>query len=95
MADTTTNTTEANCAVVTTARQLVPNPALILNPEATPHDLFSWAVEDLRNLYDWLNILACSKCDLVYDPCEVAALVSHRLEPLLQGFDAVLTSGKV
>lgn len=95
MADTTTNTTEANSAVGTTARKLFPNPALILNPAATPHDLFTWAVEDLKNLYDWLNLLACSKCDVVYDPCDVAALVTHRLEPLLQGFDAILTSGRV
>ena len=91
----TPNTPEVRSAVGVRAMNWSMNPALIINPTATPEDLFSWAVAELGNLHTWLDILACSKCDFPIEPPDLAAMVVERLAPVMQGLHAALESGKV
>jgi hypothetical protein len=89
------NTSEVRSAVSAIAMDWGMNPAIIINPAATPEDLIAWAVADLKNLYSWLNVLACCKSDVEMDLGEFSGLITERLEPLIQGFDAALQSGRV
>lgn len=91
----TTNTPKPRSAVGVKAMNLAINPALIINPEATQADLFSWAVAELAGLHTWMDILACSKCDFDIEPSELASLVAERLAPVMQGLRAALESGRV
>lgn len=91
----TSNTTEPRSAVGIKAMNWAMNPAIIINPAATPQDLFSWAVAELTSLHEWLDIMACSRCDFEIEPGELAGMVTERLAPVMQGFDAALKSGRV
>ncbi len=89
------NTTPARSAVGVKAMNWAMNPAIIINPAATPQDLFSWAVAELDNLHTWLDILACSNCDFDIQPNQFAELVTERLLPVMQGFKEALERGGV
>lgn len=92
---TTSNTTEVRSAVGNKAMYSAMNPAIIINPAATPTDLFSWATAELENLHTWLNILACSDCKFDIETHDLAELVTERIAPVLAGFRAALKRGEV
>ena len=70
------------------------HPAIIINPAASKNDLMHWAMAELQSLHQWLDLLACSKCDIVANPCDIALMVTDRLGPLLQGFEAAFEGDK-
>ena len=90
----TTNAPQVRSAVGVKAMAWSLNPALIINPAATQADLFSWVFAELENLYSWVDIVACSRCDIQMEPNELATVVAERLAPMLQGMRAALESGR-
>lgn len=70
------------------------NPAVIINPEASSADLMQWAMTELLSLRQWVNLLACSKAEVVIDPEEIAAMVLVRMDPVIAGFEAAFKDGR-
>ena len=69
-------------------------PAVIFNPDASKADLVWWAMEELQALREWVNLLACSKADVARDIDEIAAMVLHRMDPVIGGLEAAFEDGR-
>ena len=70
-------------------------PAVIINPAASKADLLFWAWAELESLHQWLEVMSTAKeggVDL--SQIEVALMVTDRLEPVLQGFDAAFKDAR-
>lgn len=70
------------------------HPAVIFNPDASKADLVWWAMEELQALREWVTLLACSKADVVRDMNEIAAMVLHRMDPVIGGLEAAFEDGR-
>ena len=70
------------------------HPAVIFNPDASKADLVWWAMEELQALREWVNLLDCSKADVARDIDEIAAMVLHRMDPVIGGLEAAFEDGR-
>ena len=70
------------------------HPAVIFNPDASKADLVWWAMEELQALREWVNLLACSKAEVARDIDQIAAMVLHRMDPVIGGLEAAFEDGR-
>ena len=92
---TTDQTREVRSAQGTSAFVLgAESPAIIINPAASKADLLFWARAELGSLYQWLELVTSGINGQEVSPGEFALMVTDKLEPVLQGFDAALKDAR-
>ena len=63
-------------------------------PDCDASDALEIGRAEAMNLYRWVHLVECSACEFEIDPRELAGMVGHRLQALIQFFDVAIEHGK-
>lgn len=72
------------------AAQLQPAVLPLARPDCDVAEALAIGRAEIMNLFRWVHLVECSRCEFEIDPRELAEMVGQRLQPVIQLFDQAL-----